>query len=148
MEIPVLVRSLKSSILSSTSLQRDKTFWGVESAAVEPSRRKANMVAQGDGKFGPWGWPQGPFKPKKNPDLTIICPLSAFNYLSDPILPSFLPSLNRTHMGVYQSCHPAGCHSEAAAATSQDLITPQGWKGDPERSSSAGQINWQRDRGN
>ena len=35
MEIPVLVRSLKSSILSSTSLQRDKTFWGVVSAAVE-----------------------------------------------------------------------------------------------------------------
>ena len=44
MEIPVLVRSLKSSILSSTSLQRDKTFWGVASAAVEQSRRKANMV--------------------------------------------------------------------------------------------------------
>ena len=28
-----------------------KTFWGVVSAAVEQSRRKANMVAQGDGKF-------------------------------------------------------------------------------------------------
>ena len=27
--------------------------WGVVSAAVEQSRRKANMVAQGDGKFGP-----------------------------------------------------------------------------------------------
>ena len=53
MEIPVLVRSLKSSILRSTSLQRDKTFWGVVSAAVEQSRREANMVAQGDGKFGP-----------------------------------------------------------------------------------------------
>ena len=51
MEIPVLVRSLKSSILSSTNLQMDKTFWGVVSAAVEQSRRKANMVAQGDGKF-------------------------------------------------------------------------------------------------
>ena len=36
------------------------------SAAVEQSRRKANMVAQGDGKFGPWGWPQDPSKPKKN----------------------------------------------------------------------------------
>ena len=30
----------------------DKTFWGVVSAAVEQSRRKANMGAQGDGKFG------------------------------------------------------------------------------------------------
>ena len=44
MEIPVLVRSLKSSILSSNSFQVGKTFWGVVSAAVE---RKANMVAQG-----------------------------------------------------------------------------------------------------
>ena len=53
MEIPILIRSLKSSILSSTSLQMGKTFWGVGSAAVEQSRRKANMVAHGDGKFGP-----------------------------------------------------------------------------------------------
>ena len=53
MEIPVLVPSLKSSILSSTSFQIGKTFWGVVSAAVEQSRHKANMVAQGDGKFGP-----------------------------------------------------------------------------------------------
>ena len=60
MEIPVLVRSLKSSILSSTSFQMGKTFWWVVSAAVEKSRCKANMVAQGDGKFGPWGWPQDP----------------------------------------------------------------------------------------
>ena len=28
-------------------------FWGVVSAAVEQSRRRANMVAQGVGKFGP-----------------------------------------------------------------------------------------------
>ena len=55
MEIPVLIRSLKSSILGSTSFQMDKTFWGVVSAAVEQSRRKANMVAQGDGKFCPRG---------------------------------------------------------------------------------------------
>ena len=55
MEIPVLVRSLKSSILSSTSFQMDKTFWGVVSAAVEQSGRKANMVAQGDVIFGPRG---------------------------------------------------------------------------------------------
>ena len=51
MEVPVLVRSLKSSILSSTSFQMGKTFWGVLSAAVEQSRCKANMVAQGDGKL-------------------------------------------------------------------------------------------------
>ena len=53
MEIPVLVRSLKSSILSSTSFQMGQIFWGVVSAAVEQSRREANVVAQGDGKFGP-----------------------------------------------------------------------------------------------
>ena len=53
MEIPVLLQSLKSSILSSTSFQMGKTFWGVVSAGVEQSRGKANMVAQGDGKFGP-----------------------------------------------------------------------------------------------
>ena len=44
MEISVLVRSLKSSILSSTSFQIS-----VVSAAVEQSRHKANMVAQGEG---------------------------------------------------------------------------------------------------
>ena len=53
MEIPILVWSLKSSILSSTSFQTGKTFWGVVSAAVEQSRRKADMVARGDRKFGP-----------------------------------------------------------------------------------------------
>ena len=52
MEIPVLVRSLKSSILSSINFHMSKTVWGVGSAAVEQSRRKVNMVAQGDGKFG------------------------------------------------------------------------------------------------
>ena len=51
MEIPVHVQTLKSSILSLTSSQMDKTFWGVISVAVEQSRRKANMVAQGHGKF-------------------------------------------------------------------------------------------------
>ena len=66
MEIPVLVRSLKSSILSSTSFQMDKTFWGVGSAAVVQSRRKDNMVALGVGKFGPWDWPKNPSKAKKN----------------------------------------------------------------------------------
>ena len=65
MEIPVFVRSLKSSILSSTSFQMGKTFWGVVSATVEHSRHKANMVAQGDGKFGSWGCPQDLSKQKK-----------------------------------------------------------------------------------
>ena len=55
MEITVLVRSLMSSIMSSTSFQMGKTFRRVVSAAVKHSRRKANMVAQGDGKFGPRG---------------------------------------------------------------------------------------------
>ena len=53
MEKPVLVRSLKSSVLSSTSLQMGKTIWELVSAVVEQSRRNANMAAQGDGKFGP-----------------------------------------------------------------------------------------------
>ena len=53
MEIPVLAQSLQSSILILTSFQMSKTFWGLVSAAIEQSRRKANMVAQGDGKFGP-----------------------------------------------------------------------------------------------
>ena len=53
MEIPALVRSLKSSILTSASFQMGKTFWEVVSAAVEHSRGEANVVAQGDGKFGP-----------------------------------------------------------------------------------------------
>ena len=52
-ESEVELKMLKSSILSSTSFQMGKTFWGGVSAAVEQSRRKANMVAQGDGKFGP-----------------------------------------------------------------------------------------------
>ena len=52
--ISVLIQSLKSSILGSTNFQMDKTFWGVVSTAVEQSRCKAYMVAQGDdGKFGP-----------------------------------------------------------------------------------------------
>ena len=38
MEIPVLVRSLKSSIFSSTSSQLDDTFCGVLSADVEQPR--------------------------------------------------------------------------------------------------------------
>ena len=63
--MPVLVWSVKSSILSSASFQINSTFRGVASAAVEQSRRKANMFAHGDEKFGPRGWPQSPPKPKK-----------------------------------------------------------------------------------
>ena len=51
MEIPVLVQPLKSSILRSACFKKGKTVWGVASAAVKQSRLKANMVAQGDGKF-------------------------------------------------------------------------------------------------
>ena len=52
-----------------------KTFWGVVSAAVVQSRGKANMVAQGDGKFGPRGWPQNPSKSKKHTliDVSTDC---------------------------------------------------------------------------
>ena len=55
MEIPVLVLSLKLSTLSSNSFQMDKTIWVVVSAAVEQSRREANMVARGDGNLVPRG---------------------------------------------------------------------------------------------
>ena len=47
------IHSLKPSILSLTSFQMYETFWGVVSGVVEQSRRKANTVAQGDGKFSP-----------------------------------------------------------------------------------------------
>ena len=30
------------------------------------------MVAQGDGKFGSWGWPQGPSKPKSAGNTKIV----------------------------------------------------------------------------
>ena len=53
MEIPVLVLSLNPSILSYTSSQMDKKPWGVGSAAVDQSRYKTSMFAQGDVKFAP-----------------------------------------------------------------------------------------------
>ena len=65
MAIAFLVWSRKSSFLNSTSFQLGKTNKGLVSAAVEQSRRKAYLHAQGDGKFIPWGWPQNPSKPKK-----------------------------------------------------------------------------------
>ena len=51
MEKPVLVRSLKSSILRSTSFWEDKTIWEVVSAVEKQSRCKSNAVTQRDGKF-------------------------------------------------------------------------------------------------
>ena len=48
-----------TSIFSSNGFQMDKTMVSV---AAEQSRHKANMVAHGDGKFGPWGRPQNPSK--------------------------------------------------------------------------------------
>ena len=72
--------------MSSTSFQMDKTFWGVGSSAVQQSRRKANMVAQGDGKSGPWGWPQDPSKQTKKhlndmelPFLNVVIILENFD---------------------------------------------------------------------
>ena len=38
---------------------------------VEQSGCKANMVAQGDGKLGHWGWPQDPSKPKTHNMLFV-----------------------------------------------------------------------------
>ena len=46
METQLLPRSLKSSILSSTSLQWDEIFFWVVSAAVEKSRRKAQNPSE------------------------------------------------------------------------------------------------------
>ena len=50
-------------LMSRWKYQFSYDHW-VVSAAEEQSRRKANLVAQGDGKFGPRGWPQDPSKPK------------------------------------------------------------------------------------
>ena len=55
MEMPVLVRSLNSSILSSASFQLDDAIRGVGTAAVKHSRPNANIVVSGDGKFGSGG---------------------------------------------------------------------------------------------
>ena len=49
MEIPVLVRSLKSSILSSTSFQMGKTFWGV----VGLLRETGNSSPEADTRIPP-----------------------------------------------------------------------------------------------
>ena len=62
-EIPAHVRSLKSSILSVTSLQMDKTFLRVVNAAVEESRPKANMVTWETGNLALKADPSIPPKP-------------------------------------------------------------------------------------
>ena len=46
MAIPVLIQSLKSSMLSTTSHQMDKTSWAVVCATVEQVRSKAKGIAQ------------------------------------------------------------------------------------------------------
>ena len=58
MKIQVLVRSIKSSILSLTSSSWNDTFWGLRSAAVKQSRCRFNMAAKGDRKFGPLAEPR------------------------------------------------------------------------------------------
>ena len=70
-KILVLIRLLKSSILSSTSFQTDQTFCGVGSAAVEQYRHKANMVAPADGKFGAEANPRNLSNQKKMPCLLL-----------------------------------------------------------------------------
>ena len=90
MDIPVLIRSLKSSILSSTSFQTGKTFWWVVSAAVEQSRRKANTVARGDVKFGPRGWPQNPSKPKMGSSYSSKPTLAFLLLTARPNISQFL----------------------------------------------------------
>ena len=51
LEIPVVVPSLISSIMSLTSSQLNETFWEAASAAVDQSWCKAKA---GDWKFGPF----------------------------------------------------------------------------------------------
>ena len=75
MKISIILRLLKSSILSSTSFQMDINFWGVVSAAVVQSRHIAKKVAQGDRKFGLPGWHQNPSKKlKKSIPVTNLFP--------------------------------------------------------------------------
>ena len=134
MEIPVLQRSLKSSILSSSSFRISS--WGVVSAAVGWLRRKANMVTKGDGKFGPWGWPQNPYKPKKVVEkhkgmymvkvTSIYSPSYIFHRFSKGfqialcqsskscaiLAPSTMAAVNRTHFHSPRcgcSCHLIFC---------------------------------------
>ena len=66
MEIPVLVRWLKSSILVSTSLQMDKTFWGVVSAAVEQSGVKPAWLLEETGNSALEADPSIPSNQKTN----------------------------------------------------------------------------------
>ena len=49
----MLTRAGTTPVISRWKYQFYKTFWGAGSAAEEQSRRRAEMVVQGDGKFGP-----------------------------------------------------------------------------------------------
>lgn len=51
--------------MSSTSSQLDSILGGVESAAIEQLRCKADIVAQGQGEIRPKDWPKKPSKDKK-----------------------------------------------------------------------------------
>ena len=57
------------------------TFWGVVNAVVEQSRRRANRIARGDGKFGPWGWPQNPSQKVWNLKLILSEMVSQILYV-------------------------------------------------------------------
>ena len=61
-----LLRSQKSSILSSTSFQMGKTFWGVVSAAVEQSRRKPTWLLRETGNSALEADPRIPPNQKKS----------------------------------------------------------------------------------
>ena len=80
MEITVYVRSLRSSNLSPTIFLLDKTSWGVGNAAVSPLRRKANMVAQADGEFGPGLTPDSSKLKKKYSTKKISAALAMVGY--------------------------------------------------------------------
>ena len=117
MEMPVLVWSLKSSILSLTSFLLDETFCGVMSTAMEQSRCKDNMVAKGGGIFGPWGWPQNSSNLKKK----IMIPLKS----STPI-PSNFDKNNSSYFLTTISFLPSffsgcSCHSDSFCGK----VTPQ-----------------------
>ena len=80
--------------ISSTTFLNFIKFWGVVSAAVEQSRRRANMVAQGDGKFSPWGWPQNPSKPnqkeREDKNVWLGCQLWVLKKVDPWMLPVLL----------------------------------------------------------
>ena len=58
--------------MSSTSSQLDSILGGVESAAIEQLRCKADIVAQGQGEIRPKDWPKKPSKDKKKESLKNV----------------------------------------------------------------------------